>query len=104
MGLTNISGLLTVIGGITLLTNIIVQVLKQVTWDKLPTNLVALLVSQGLTLCVGGAYVQINGIEITWYLTAGAVTVGFLAAYAAMFGFDKLREMLDGWVKGGADT
>lgn len=101
MELTNISGLLTAVGGITLLTNIIVQVLKQVTWDKLPTNLVALLVAETLTLCAGGAYAQINGITVTWYLAAGTVTVGFMAAYAAMFGYDKLREMLNGWAKGG---
>lgn len=100
MEITNISGVLTAVGGITLLTNIIVQVLKQVTWDKLPTNLVALLVAECLTLCAGAAYVQLNDMELTWYMVVGAVVVGLLAAYAAMFGYDKLREMLGSWPQG----
>ena len=45
-----ISSLLMLVGGITILTNIIVQVVKSITWDKIPTNLVALFVSERLTL------------------------------------------------------
>ena len=45
-----ISSLLMLVGGITILTNIIVQVVKSITWDKIPTNLVALFVSEALTL------------------------------------------------------
>ena len=33
-----ISSLLMIVGGITILTNIIVQVVKSITWDKIPTN------------------------------------------------------------------
>lgn len=51
-----ISSLLMLVGGITILTNIIVQVVKSITWDKIPTNLVALFVSEALTLALGGAY------------------------------------------------
>ena len=31
----------------------------------------------------------------TWYMVAGAVALGLFVAYAAMFGFDKLREALE---------
>jgi divalent metal cation (Fe/Co/Zn/Cd) transporter len=96
MGNMDISALLTVVGIVTVLTNIIVQVLKQITWDKIPTNLVALMVSLVLTLVAGGAYAQLNGITVTWYMAAAAVVVGFMCAYAAMFGFDKLQEVLKG--------
>lgn len=48
-----ISSLLMLVGGITILTNIIVQVVKSITWDKIPTNLVALFVSEALTLALG---------------------------------------------------
>ena len=41
-----ISMLLMIIGGVTILTNIIVQVVKTVTWDKIPTNFLALMVSE----------------------------------------------------------
>lgn len=92
----NIALLLTIVGAITALTNIIVQVLKKITWDKVPTNLVALFVAEVLTLAAGGAYAQVNGIAITWYLVVAAVVVGFMVAYAAMFGFDKFKEIMGG--------
>lgn len=98
----NLAMLMTIIGAITVLTNIITQVLKKITWDKLPTNFVALAVAEILTLCAGGAYAQMNGIPITWYLVIGAVVVGFMSAYAAMFGFDKLREAVQS-IGGGAN-
>jgi glucan phosphoethanolaminetransferase (alkaline phosphatase superfamily) len=93
----NLSVLLSVIGGITVLTNIIVQVLKKITWDKAPTNLVALLVAMVLTMVGGAAYAQMQGIAVTWYMVVAAAVVGFMVAYAAMFGFDKLQEILKGW-------
>ena len=33
--------------------------------------------------------------KITWNMVAGAVALGLFVAYAAMFGFDKLREALE---------
>ena len=45
-----LSILLLVVAVATVLTNIIVQVLKQVTWDLFPTNLLAFLVAQAITL------------------------------------------------------
>lgn len=94
-----ISTLLMIIGGVTILTNIIVQVVKSITWDKIPTNLVALFVAEALTLAAGGAYASINGIAIAWYMVAAAVVVGLMSAYAAMFGFDKLKEVIQEWQK-----
>ena len=86
------SVILSIVGILVVVTNIITQVLKKLTWDKLPTNFLALAVAEVLTLAAGGAYAQIHTIPITWYLVIGAVVVGFMSAYAAMFGFDKLRE------------
>lgn len=94
-----ISTLLMIIGGVTILTNIIVQVFKTVTWDKIPTNFLALIVAEALTLASGAAYAQIRGISITWYLVVAAVVVGFLSAYAAMLGYDKLVEAFKNWPK-----
>ena len=91
-----ISSLLMLVGGITILTNIIVQVVKSITWDKIPTNLVALFVSEALTLALGGAYASVKGIDIAWYMVAAAIVVGLMSAYAAMFGFDKFKEAIEG--------
>ena len=60
-----LSVIITIIGVLVALTNIVVQVLKTSTWEKLPTNLLALIVA------------------------------GFMVAYAAMFGFDKLKEIMN---------
>lgn len=94
MEIIDFATLLPIIGAITVLTNIIVQALKQVTKDKLPSNLVALAVAMVLTLGAGAAYAQIKGIAITWYLVVAAVVVGFMVAYAAMFGYDKLMQTI----------
>lgn len=95
-----LSVIISVAGGLVALTNIITQVLKKVTWDKLPTNLLAVVVSMVLTLAAGIAYCELYSVAITWYLVIALVVAGFAVAYAAMFGFDKLKQMLN-W--GGGD-
>ena len=93
-GILNLSTILTIVGILVVLTNIVVQVLKKATWEKLPTNILAIIVSMVLTLVVFFAYCQIKAIAVVWYMVVAAVVLGFLVAYAAMFGFDKLKEAL----------
>lgn len=45
-----ISTLLIVVAVATVLVNIIVEVLKKVTWDLIPTNLLAFIVAETITL------------------------------------------------------
>lgn len=90
----NISTLIAIVGALTVVTNIIVQVLKKVTWDKLPTNLLAIVVAMVLTLVAFFGYMAYMGFTVMWYYVAAAVVVGFAVAYAAMFGFDKLKEAI----------
>lgn len=87
------------IAALVLLTNIIVQVAKKATWDKLPTNILALIVSMVLTIAAGIAVLQIKGITIVWWMILALIVVGFIVAYAAMFGFDKLMEAVAQWRK-----
>lgn len=91
-----VSAIITIIGVLVALTNVIVEVTKKATWDKLPTNVLALVVAIVLTLAVGFAYCQIKAVPITWYIIMALVVAGFMVAYAAMFGFDKLKEIM-GW-------
>ena len=88
--------IITAVGVLVALTNIIVEVAKKATWDKLPTNVLALVVAIALTLAAGFAYCQIKAVLITWYIIVTLVVAGFMVAYAAMFGFDKLKEIM-GW-------
>lgn len=90
----NWSMVISIIGVLVVLTNIIVQVVKKVTWGKLPTNILAVIVSMALTLMAFFAYCQIKAIAVVWYMVVAAVVLGFLVSYAAMFGFDKLKEAL----------
>ena len=90
-----LSVIITIIGVLVALTNIVVQVLKTSTWEKLPTNLLALIVAEVLTIGVGLAYCQLNAVPLAWYVIAGLIVAGFMVAYAAMFGFDKLKEIMD---------
>lgn len=88
------SVILSIVGALVVVTNIIVQVLKKLTWDKLPTNILATLVALVLTLAAFFAYCQIKALAVVWYMVVAAVIVGFMVAYAAMFGFDKLKEAI----------
>lgn len=94
----NIPLLIAIIGVLVALTNVIVEVLKKATWDKLPTNILALIIGEVLSIIAGIAYLQIEGIFIVWYYIVALVVLGFMVAYAAMFGFDKLKEVLN-WNK-----
>ena len=90
-----LSVVITIIGVLVALTNVIVQVAKKATWEKVPTNLLAIIVAEVLTVAAGIAYCQIKAIPLVWYMVAGLVVAGFMVAYAAMFGFDKLREIMN---------
>ena len=94
----DLTQIIPIIGVLVALTNVIVQVLKKATWDKLPTNVLALVIAMLLCLVAGIAYCQVKAISITWYLVAALIVLGFLVAYAAMFGFDKLQEIMK-WKK-----
>ena len=81
------------IGVLVILTNIIVEVLKQVTWNRIHTNVLAVIVAMALTIAAFLALMAYLAIAVRWYYAAAAVVTGFLVAYAAMFGFDKLLSM-----------
>ncbi len=100
MEIFDLSMILTVVGVLVALTNIIVQVVKKVTWEKMPTNILVLVVSLILTLVAFFAVCQIKGIAVVWYMVIAAVVLAFMVAYAAMFGYDKLVEILNQQKKG----
>ena len=89
-----ISAILLLVLILTVITNIITQVVKKATRDKLPTNILVILVAMTLTLCAFFAMCQIMGWAVMWYMVA-AIVVGFFVAFAAMFGFDKFRQTLE---------
>lgn len=89
-----LSAIITAIGVLVALTNIVVEVFKKLTYDKMPTNVLAVIVAEILTIALGVAYFQISNIAIIWYMIVALIITGFLVSYAAMFGFDKLKEIM----------
>lgn len=89
-----IPALLLIVGVLVILTNIIVEVLKKVLWDRLPTNILAVIVALVLTLIAFFAVMEYLTITVLWYYVAAAIVVAFMVAYAAMFGYDKFKEAL----------
>ena len=93
--------LLTLILAMTLITNIVVQVLKSLTYEVIPTNLLAFLVAVVVTGAAFFALYSYFKFIITGWMIVAVVALAFLVAFAAMFGYDKLVEMLDqlGWIR-----
>ena len=92
----DITVLLPVMAVLTAITNILVEVLKEVTYKVVPTQFLAVAVAEGLTMTVYSAYITINMLPTVWYFHVAALVVGMMVAYAAMFGFDTLKNALNG--------
>ena len=90
-----ISVILPLVLVLMVVTNIIVEVVKGLTWGKLPTNVLAFFVAMAVTLLPFFAMGQIAGVQVTWYMVVGAIVLGFFVCFAAMYGFDKLKQTME---------
>lgn len=90
-----LTAIVAIIGVLVAVTNVVVEVLKKLTSEKVPTNLLAIITAVVLTMVSGIAYFQISNIALHWYTFIAFFVGGFLVAYAAMFGFDKLKEIMN---------
>lgn len=84
-----------IVGALTLVTNVITEVIKKTTSNKIPIQITATIVAMAITLVAFFAYSAISGAAVVWYGVAGAIVTGFFVSYAAQFGFDKLKEVLN---------
>ena len=91
----DLSVILMVVFALTIITNIITEVLKKLLWTQIPTNILVVVIAMTLTILCGAAYAAITATAILWYHVAAAVILGLFVAYAAMFGFDKLKQALE---------
>ena len=98
---TYIPVLLAMVLALTLVTNLIVQVLKGLLYDLIPTNLLAFIVAVVVTVGTGLALRSYYGFAITGWMIAALVALCFAVAFAAMFGYDKLVQMIEqaGWIE-----
>lgn len=92
---TIILQVLSIVGIIVAFVNIITEVVKNVTGmsGARVINMFVLVISVILSVAVFVAYWQIKQMQITWYLILTFIIIGFMVAYAAMFGYDKLLSL-----------
>lgn len=86
--------LMVILAGLVFVTNIIVEVVKNL-FPKLPTNILAVVVALIVTVLALFIAVAVLEITVMWYYAVGAVVMGLFVAYAAMFGFDKFKEAFE---------
>lgn len=93
-----ISQLLFIVAILVVVVNIITEVCK-LSFSWLSTskiiNVFVLILSEAVTISTFLAYWQIKQMLITWYIILAFIVVGFLVAFAAMFGFDKLVKYIE---------
>lgn len=89
------STLFIIIAVLVVFVNIITEVVKKVFnfGETVYVNVFVVVLSVALTVATFFAYWQIKQMVITWYLIFAFIVVGFMVAYAAMFGFDKLIKL-----------
>ena len=93
--------LLALVLALTLVTNLIVQVLKSLLYDWIPTNLLAFRVAVLVTAGTGFALWSYFRFAISGWMIAALIALCFVVAFSAMFGYDKLVQMIEqaGWLK-----
>ena len=94
MKLNDLTVLLAIIGALTILTNLITEVIKPIAQVKIPTEITASCIAELLTMLSYFGYADYKGLTITWYTVVGTFVCGLLVSYAAQFGFDKLKSAL----------
>lgn len=90
----NVTTVIAAIGAIAFMVSVITQVFKGVgVLAKIPTDMLVLVLSVGLSVVVFIAYMQSVNAVIVWYMIVAAVLAGFLVAFVAMYGWEKLSEL-----------
>jgi uncharacterized membrane protein len=93
-----ISQLFMIIAVLVAVVNIVTEVCKSAfSWlaSSKVINIFVLLLSVALTVAAFLAYWQIKQMEITGYIIVAFIIIGFMVAFAAMFGFDKLLKYFE---------
>lgn len=86
--------ILAIIGALAFMVSIITQVFKGVGFlAKIPTDILVVVLSIGITVAAFTAYMQYIQQVILWYMILAAIMAGFVVAFIAMFGWEKFSEL-----------
>jgi hypothetical protein len=98
---TNMTAILAVIGALAFIVSVITQVFKGVgVLAKIPTDILVLVLSIGITVTAFVAYMQYIQQTIIWYMILAAILAGLLVAFVAMYGWEKFAELWSRFKKG----
>lgn len=90
----NMTVILAVIGILAFLVSVVTQVFKGVGFlSMIPTDALVLVLSIGITVSAFVAYMQYIQMTILWYMILAAIMAGFIVAFVAMYGWEKLTEL-----------
>ena len=70
-------------------------------FSKIPTDILVFVLSIGITVAAFVAYMQYIQTSILWYMILAAIIAGFIVAFVAMYGWEKLSEL---WKRFGKDV
>ena len=99
--ITNMTAVLAVSGALAFMVSVITQVFKGVgVLAKIPTDILVLVLSIGITVTAFVAYMQYIQQTIIWYMILAAILAGFLVAFVAMYGWEKFAELWSRFKKG----
>lgn len=92
-----ISQLLMIVGILVIFVNIVTEVTKKIYNFKSAQSVNIFVTLLSILFTVGSfiAYWQYNHMALSWYIIVAFVIVGFMVAYSAMFGFDKLLKYFE---------
>ena len=90
----NMTLIMGVIGVLAFVVSAITEVIKGV-WvlSKVPTNIVVVVLSVGITVTAYVAYMSYIQQTILWYMILAAILAGLLVAFVAMYGWEKASEL-----------
>ena len=90
----NMTIILAVIGVLAFCVSVITQVFKGVgVLSKIPTDALVFVLSIGITVAAFIAYMQYINMVILWYMILAAIIAGFIVAFVAMYGWEKLTDL-----------
>ena len=100
--IANMTIILAVIGALAFVVSVITQVIKGIgIFNKVPTDIVVFLLSIGITVVAYIAYMQYIQMAILWYMILASIVAGFVVAFVAMYGWEKLSDL---WKRFGKDV
>lgn len=100
--IANMTIILAVIGALAFIVSVITQVIKGIgIFNKVPTDIVVFVLSIGITIVAFIAYMQYIQMAILWYMILASIVAGFVVAFVAMYGWEKLSDL---WKRFGKDV